>query len=113
MMRFPIGQTYSERNDKLRSENVYHVFATDQRIELGLKQAVVYPPRSILYDDSKQTVIQKFQNVGLPFKMWIDFLLNNDWIARCNKTLYLFFLQILNCFNYKNIICIIRLQVQK
>jgi hypothetical protein len=70
-------------------------------MELDLKQAeAVSLPRSILYSETKQTVIQKFQNVGLPF-------------ARCKKTLYLFFLHILNCFNYKNTICKIRLQVQK
>jgi hypothetical protein len=113
MMRFPIGLTYSERNDKLCSENAYHVFATDQRIELGLKQAVVYPPRSILYHDSKQTVIQKFQDDSLPLRMWINSLLNNYWVARFQKILCLLFLQILNCFNYKNTICKIRLQVQK
>jgi hypothetical protein len=114
MMRFPIRLLHSERNDKLCSDNVYNVFAISKSMELDLKQAeAVSPPRSILYSETKQTVIQKFQNVGLPFKMWIDFLLNNDWVARCKKTLYLFFLHILNCFNYKNTICKIRLQVQK
>lgn len=56
-MRFPIGLIPNERNDKLRSDNAYDVFATLRHIELHLKKAVavVYPPRSIQYDDdSKQ-----------------------------------------------------------
>ena len=114
MMRFTIGLTYSERNDKLCSENAYYVFATCQPMELiELKQAETYPPKSIQYHDSKQTVIQKFQDGSLPFIMWINSLLNNHWVARCQKILCLFFLQILNRFNYKNAICKIRLQAQK
>jgi hypothetical protein len=84
MMRFPIGLIYNERNDKFCSENSYDFFATIPRIELGLKQAAaVYTPGSIQYDDSKQTVIQKSQDDSPHFRMWIDSLLNNDWIARC------------------------------
>jgi hypothetical protein len=90
-MRFPTVLMYSERNDKLYSENAYNVFANILRAELYPKQAaaVVCPPRSIKYDDSKQAVIQKFKNDSPPFRKWIDFLLNNDWIGRC-KDIMLF-----------------------
>ena len=91
-MRFPIVLMHSERNDKLCSENAYNVFANILRAELSLKQAaaVVCPPRSIKYDDdSKQAVIQKFQDGSPPFRKWVDFLLNNDWIGRC-KDIMLF-----------------------
>ena len=92
-MRFPIVLMYSERNDKLYSENAYNVFANILRAELYPKQAaavVVCPPRSIKYDDdSKQAVFQKFKGDSPPFRKWIDFLLNNDWIARC-KDIMLF-----------------------
>ncbi len=81
-MRFPIQLIYSEGNDKLCSENAYNVFATVPRIELGVKQAAAYAPRSIKYDESKQNAIEKFQDNSLPFRMWIDSMLNNDWIAR-------------------------------
>ena len=90
-MRFPIELICNERNDKLNdklcSQNAHDVFTTIPRIECGLKQAeaaaaAVYPPRTIQYDDSKQTVIQKFQDDSPPFRMWIDFLLHNEWIAR-------------------------------
>jgi hypothetical protein len=86
MMRFPIELICNERNDKLCSQNAHDVFTTIPRIECGLKQAeaaaVVYPPRTIQYDDSKQTVIQTFQDVSPPFRMWMVFLLHNEWIAR-------------------------------
>lgn len=84
-MRFPMGLIRNERNDKLFSENVYDVFATLPRMELHLKQAAaLYPPRSIQYDDdSKQNVILKFQDNSPTFRMWIDSLPNNDFIARC------------------------------
>jgi hypothetical protein len=85
-MRFPIVLMHSERNDKLCSENAYNVFANILRAELYPKQAAaaVYAPTSIKYDDdSKQAVIQKFQDDSPPFRKWIDFMLNNDWIGRC------------------------------
>ena len=92
-MRFPIVLVHSERNDKLCSENAYNVFANILRAELYLKQAavvVVCPPRSIKYDDdSEQAVIQKFKDDSPPFRKWIDFMLNNDWIERC-KDIMLF-----------------------
>ena len=114
MMRFPKALRYSERNDKLCSENPYYVFASCQHMELGLKQAVVYQPRSIQYLEGKQTDIQKFQNDSIPLRIWINSLLKKDSIARCQKMFCLFFLQIFNCFKYKNTICKIkRSQVQK
>ena len=92
-MRFPIVLMHSERNDKLCSENAYNVFANILRAELYLKQAaaaIVCPPRSIKYDDdSEQAVIQKFKDDSPPFRKWVDFLLNNDWIGRC-KDIMLF-----------------------
>lgn len=91
-MRFPIVIMHSERNDKLCSENAYNVFANILRAELYLKQAAVLvcPPRSIKYDDdSEQAVIQKFKDDSPPFRKWIDFMLNNDWIERC-KDIMLF-----------------------
>jgi hypothetical protein len=91
-MRFPIVLMHSERNDKLYSENAYNVFANILCAELCLKQAaavVVCPPRSIKYDDSEQAVIQKFKDDSPPFRKWIDFMLNNDWIERC-KDIMLF-----------------------
>jgi hypothetical protein len=90
-MRFPIVLMHSERNDKLCSENAYNVFANILRAELYLKQAAaaaVCPPRSIKYDDdSEQAVIQKFKDDSPPFRKWIDFMLNNDWIGRCKDTM--------------------------
>ena len=84
---------HSERNDKLCSENAYNVFANIPRAEFYLKQAAaaaVYPPRSIKYDDdSKQAVIQKFQDGSPSFRRCIDCMLNNDWIERC-KDIMLF-----------------------
>jgi hypothetical protein len=111
-MRFPIGLICNDRNDKLNdkfcSQNAHDVFTTIPRIECGLKQAetavVVYPPRTrtIQYDDSKQTVIQKFQDDSPPFRMWIDFLLHNEWIARCRDIMLVrSFFQILYHCNYK------------
>ena len=84
-MRSPIGLIRNERNDKLYSEDAYDVFATIPCIELGLKQAAVYRLRSIQCDDDdgKQAVIQKLQDDRLPFRMCIDSLLNNDWVAEC------------------------------
>ena len=91
-MRFPVGLICNERNDKLNdklcSENAYEVFISIPRIECGLKQseatAAAYQLRTIQYDDNKQqTVIQKFQDDSPPFRMWMDFLLHNEWIARC------------------------------
>lgn len=90
-MRFPIVLMHSERNDKLCSENAYNVFTNTPRAELYPKQAavVVYPPRSIKSDDSKQAVIQQFQDDSPPFRKWIDSMLNNDWIARCKDIVLL------------------------
>lgn len=91
-MRFPIVLMHSERNDKLCSENAYNVFANILRAELYLKQAavVVCPPRSIKYDDnSEQAVIQKFKDDSPPFRKWVDFLPNNDWIGRCKDIVLL------------------------
>ncbi len=82
MMRFPIPLIYSEANDKSCSEKAYNAFATIPRIRLGLKQAAAYAPRSIKYDHNKQNAIEKFQDNSLPFRMWVDSFLNNDWIRR-------------------------------
>jgi hypothetical protein len=82
VMRFPRMQIHNERNDKVSSKYAYDVFALIPRIQLGgLKQAV-YPPRSLIYCGSKQVAVQKFQEDIPPFRMWIDFLLHNEWIAR-------------------------------
>ena len=89
-MRFPIVLMHSERNDKLCSENAYNVFTNTPRSELYPKQAAaVYPPRSIKDDDSKQAVIQQFQDDSPPSRKWIDSMLNNDWIARCKDIVLL------------------------
>src|ERR671916_2421185 len=96
-MRFPIVLMHSERNDKLCSENAYNVFANILRAELYLKQAAaaaaaaaVCPPRSIKYDDdSEQAVVQKCKDDSPPFRKWVDFLLNNDWIGRCKDIMLL------------------------
>jgi len=82
MMRFPISLIYSEVNDKLRSENAYNAFSIIPRIELGLKQLAAYTPRSIKYHHNEHKAIEKLQDYGLPFRMWIDPFLNNDWIGR-------------------------------
>jgi hypothetical protein len=83
MMRFPRMPVDCERNDKVSSWLIRYLFATIPRIELALKQTEVYLRRSIQYRGRKQTVIQKIQDNSPPFRMWIDFLLHNDWIAKC------------------------------
>ncbi len=106
-MRFPRGLIHSERNDKLCSENRYDFFATIRRIELGLKQAAaVYTPGSIQYDDSIQTVIQKSQDDSPHFRMWIDSLLNNDWIARCKD------IMLVRSFKYSSTIAATKYDLQ-
>ena len=67
MMRFPRMSVGSERNDKVSSWLTRYLFATIPRIELGLKQIEVYPPRSIQYRGNKQTVIQKIQDDSIFF----------------------------------------------
>jgi hypothetical protein len=82
VMRFPRMRDDSERNDKALSKDAYAVSVKMVRIQIGgLKQAV-YPPRCLKYRGSKQVVVQKFQDDIPPFRMWIDFLLHNEWIAR-------------------------------
>lgn len=82
VMRFPRMQDDSERNDKVSSKDAYYVFAKIVRIQLGGLKQSVYPPRCLKYRGSKQVVVQKFQDDIPPFRMWIDFLLHNEWIAR-------------------------------
>ena len=91
MMRFPRMPLGSERNDdKSSSWLAPYLFATIPRIELGLKQTAVYMPRSVQqYPDSKQTVIQKIHDDSRPLRMWIDFLLHKEWIARCRDIMLL------------------------
>ena len=66
-MRFPRMAVCSERNDKVSSWLTRYLFAIIPSIELGLKQTEVYPPRSIQYRGSKQTVIQKIQDDSIFF----------------------------------------------
>lgn len=80
-MRFPRLLVESERNDIISSKNAYDVFAIFRHLKLGLKQAI-YPSRCHQILDSKQTFIQKFQNDSPLFRMWIDFLLHYECIAR-------------------------------
>jgi hypothetical protein len=80
-MRFPRTLAESERNDIVSSKNAYDVFAIFRHLKLGLKQAV-YPSRCLQILDSKQTFIQKFQDDRPLFRMWIDFLLHYECIAR-------------------------------
>jgi hypothetical protein len=83
-MQFPIGLIYNERNDNLASENVYNDLASSQCMDLGLKEVILYPSRSIQYHDGEQpcTSIQKFKNDNVPFRMCIDSLLDSNWIER-------------------------------
>jgi hypothetical protein len=67
MMRFPRTLVGNERNDKVSSWLTRYLFATIPRIELGLKQTEMYPPRSIKYHGNKQTVIQKIQDDSIFF----------------------------------------------
>jgi hypothetical protein len=89
MMRFPIELIYNERNDNSCSENAYIDLASGQRMDLGLKEVTLYPPRSIQYHDGKQTFtfIQKFKNDNVPFRMCVDSLLDSGWIEGCFQTL--------------------------
>jgi hypothetical protein len=80
-MRFPRLLVESERNDIVSSKNAYNVFAIFHHLKLGLKQAI-YPSRCLQILDSKQTFIQKFQDDSPLFRMWIDFLLHYECIAR-------------------------------
>jgi hypothetical protein len=80
-MRFPRLLVESERNDIVSSKNAYDVFAIFRHLKLILKQAI-YPSRCHQILDSKQTFIQKFQNDNPLFRMWIDFLLHYECIAR-------------------------------
>lgn len=80
-MRFPRLPVESERNDIVSSKNAYDVFAIFRYLKLGLKQAI-YPSRCLQILDSKQTFIQKFQDDSPLFRMWIDFLLHYECIAR-------------------------------
>ena len=80
-MRFPRLLVESERNDIVSSKNAYDVFAIFRHLKLGLKQ-VIYPSRCLQILDSKQTFIQKFQDDSPLFRMWIDFLLHYECIAR-------------------------------
>lgn len=80
-MRFPKLPVESERNDIVSSKNAYDVFAIFRHLKLGLKQAI-YPSRCLQILDSKQTFIQKFQDDSPLFRMWIDFLLHYECIAR-------------------------------
>lgn len=80
-MRFPKLPVESERNDIVSSKNAYDVFAIFRYLKLGLKQAI-YPSRCLQILDSKQTFIQKFQDDSPLFRMWIDFLLHYECIAR-------------------------------
>ena len=80
-MRFPRLLVESERNDIVSSKNAYDVFAIFRHLKLGLKQAI-YPSRCLQILDSKQTFIQKFQNDSPLFRMWIEFLLHYECIAR-------------------------------
>jgi len=80
-MRFPRLLVESERNDIVSSKNAYDVFAIFRHLKLGLKQAI-YPSRCLQILDSKQTFIQKFQDDSPLFRVWIDFLLYYECIAR-------------------------------
>lgn len=80
-MRFPRLPVESERNDIVSSKNAYDVFAIFRYLKLGLKQAI-YPSRCLQILDSKQTFIQKIQDDSPLFRMWIDFLLHYECIAR-------------------------------
>jgi hypothetical protein len=80
-MRFPRLLVESERNDIVSSKNAYDVFAIFCHLKLGLKQ-VIYPSRCLQILGSKQTFIQKFQDDRPLFRMWIDFLLHYECIAR-------------------------------
>jgi hypothetical protein len=87
MMRFPRTVLDSERNDKVSSKNAYDLFATFRHLKLGLKQAV-YPSRCLQILGSEQTLIQKFHGDSPLFRMWIDFLLHNKWIARSRDIMH-------------------------
>jgi hypothetical protein len=76
-----------ERNDKVSSKNAYNVFDTFRQLKLGLKQ-VVYPSRCLQNRDSRQTFLQKFQDGSPLFRMWIDFLFHNEWIARSRDIMH-------------------------
>lgn len=86
-MRFPRMLVDIERNDKVSSKNEYDVFDTFRHLKLGPKQAV-YPSRCLQNRDNKQTFLQKFQDDGPLFRMWIDFLLHNEWIARSRDIMH-------------------------
>jgi hypothetical protein len=67
IMQFPRLPVGSERNDKVSSWLMRYLLATIPRIELGLKQTEVYPPRSFQYRGNKQTIIQKIQDDSIFF----------------------------------------------
>jgi hypothetical protein len=86
-MRFPRMLVDSERNNIVSSKNAYDISATFRHVKLGLKEAV-YPSRCLQILVSKQTFIQKFQDDSPLFRMWIDVLLHNEWIARSRDIMH-------------------------
>ena len=63
MMRFPIVPLRNEQNRKLYSENAWDdAFNNISRVDLDRKQVAVSRHRIILYDNSKQAVIEESQN---------------------------------------------------
>jgi hypothetical protein len=87
MMRFPRMPVESERNDIVSSKNAYDVFVIFRDLKLGLKEAE-YTSRCLQILDSKQTFIQKFQDDSPLFRMWIDFLLHYECIARSRDIMH-------------------------
>ena len=63
MTRFPTVPLRNEQNRKLYSENAWDdAFNNISRVDLDRKQVAVSRHRIILYDNSKQAVIEESQN---------------------------------------------------
>ncbi len=90
MMRFPMERLYNEqKNYKLYSEKACDASDNISCVELGRKQVALCRHRIILYDGSKQTVIQEFQNENYSFKRWINHLPDKELIASSRDILFI------------------------
>ncbi len=89
MMRFLMELLHNEQNYKLYSGNACDASDNISCVELHRKQVALCRHRIILYDGSKETVIQEFQNENYFFKMWINHLPDKELITSSRDILFI------------------------